>query len=259
MKQHFLIRIFGVIFFLITHQNLRAETFFKNHANGWHWYQELPREALEENQSLQPSPPPFIPKTPEEIMDSYKKELGKRFAQAWLHPTHTNVMAYQDMQKNMVDRSKNFSNVWMENVYHTPQLDHTLVSPVNQKARHVHLDLEKQHTQDVIKELAKSYGLFFFVSSSCHYCHAFAPIVAQFSKDYAWEVLAICADDEGGGLDVFPQAVHDNGLIDQWKIPVLPSLYAVNPSSGHVIPIAHGMISRDQMESRIMALAGRMS
>lgn len=263
MKHPFLTFILMMVVFLVAPQHLWPETFFNDHASGWHWYQENVSEENEakdkntEDTKTSPSQhsTPPKPKNPEEIIKDYKAELARRFAKAWLHPTPPNLMAYQDMQKNMMDRSKTFSNVWMNNVYSTPHLDHTLISPVNQKARHIHLDSEKNRTKEMITHLSKSYGLFFFFSSGCAYCHDFAPIVAQFSKMYEWEVLVISTD--GGTLDSFAKVVPDNGLVEQWKVQVLPSLYAVNPSSGHVIPIAHGMISMDQMEARIMALEGR--
>jgi hypothetical protein len=37
----------------------------------------------------------------------------------------------------------------------------------------------------------------------------------------------------------------------------MPALFAVNPNTGHVIPIALGMTSIDQMEIRIMSLVGK--
>lgn len=242
----------ALIFLLMPDHTLYAEPFFNHHARGWHWYEESPKEDYEEK--VNPTSPSTAQKdqTPEDRIESYKAELAQRFAKAWLHPTPSNVMAYQDMQKDMTDRSQNFSKVWMSNVYRTPRLDHTLISPVNQKARHVYLDLEKERTKNIIQRLSKSYGLFFFFSESCDYCHAFAPIVAQFSKTHAWDVLAISTD--GGTLDGLFKVVPDHGLVDQWNIQILPSLYAVNPEKGHVIPIAHGMISLDQMEDRIRML-----
>lgn len=242
----------------ILSNNLGAEPFFHDHGRGWHWYQEKPLEEKDAKEEVQPSSNTSVcphSKTPEERIEAYKAELSRRFAQAWLHPTPKNVMAYQEMQKDMTDRSKIFSTVWMSNVYSTPHLDHTLVSPVNQRARHIHLDLEKDRTKEVIKRLSKSYGLFFFFSGACDYCHAFAPLVAQFARMYNWDVLAISID--GSTLEGFSKIVPDNGLVAQWNIQILPSLYAVNPTMGHVIPIAHGMLSLDQMEARIMALEGR--
>jgi conjugal transfer pilus assembly protein TraF len=123
---------------------------------------------------------------------------------------------------------------------------------------HVKLDLEKKLTKQTIENLSKEYGLFFFFSGDCEYCHQFAPIVKQFSEHYGWEVLAISLD--GKKLEEFPNAQPDNGLFEQWqqgeKGQVIPALYAVNPNTGHVIPIAFGMTSIDQMETRIMAIVG---
>jgi conjugal transfer pilus assembly protein TraF len=155
----------------------------------------------------------------------------------------------------MIDRSKTFSEVWMQTVFQNPYLDHTLVSPVNQKARHIQLDLQKQQLKNLITNLSKDYGLFFFFGSNCEYCHGFAPIVKQFSQNYGWEVLAISVD--GGALKEFPNPVKDNGLLQQWNVEMLPALFAVNPNTGHVIPIAYGMISLDQMETRIITLSDK--
>ena len=174
----------------------------------------------------------------------------------WIHPTPQKIKAYQEMQKDMVDRSKNFSEGWMKNVFLNPELDNTIVSPVNQKARHVQLDLQKQQVTNTIQGLASEYGLFFFFSGACQFCHEFAPIVKKFSEQYGWQVLAISLD--GGKLDDFPNSQPDNGLFAQWQQgdqgQVMPALFAVNPQTGHVIPIALGMTSIDQMETRIMSL-----
>ena len=236
-------------------------TFYNDHAKGWHWYEQLPiqeedkeekEKPKKEGQTTASAKKPSKPRTPTEIVAAYKKELERRLHQAWLHPTSDNVRAYQEMQMDMMNRSTQFSNTWMDNVYRSPQLDHTISHPVNQKARHIELDLEKQKTRQLIQGLSKSYGLFFFFSSHCAYCHAFAPTVKQFSKDYGWDVLAISVD--GGKLDDFPGAVPDNGLLQQWDVQALPALFAVNPQTEHVIPIAYGMISIDEMETRILKL-----
>jgi conjugal transfer pilus assembly protein TraF len=154
----------------------------------------------------------------------------------------------------MLDRSEHFSNGWLKTVYEDPYLDHTLIAPVNQRGRHLQLDLQKQKTTETIKQLAKDYGLFFFFSGECGYCHGFAPIVQEFASNYGWEVLAISID--GGKLEGFKKIVSDNGLFRQWQVEILPALFAVNPHTGHVIPIAYGMTSIDEMETRIMKLVG---
>ena len=244
----------------VTASTAQTLTFYQDHAQGWHWYET---QSLEEDQLQEEAKNPDTnaekekpkPKSPKEIITAYARELENRLADAWLHPTLEKIKAYQAMQKDMLDRSKNFSNVWMQSVFLNPELDNTISNPVNQKARHIQLDLQSKQVKQTITNLADEYGLFFFFSSGCEYCHEFAPIVKMFELQYGWQVLAISLD--GGVLAEFPNPQPDNGLFQEWQVGVMPALYAVNPNTGHVMPIALGMTSIDQMEIRIMSLAGK--
>ena len=240
--------------------SLPTPTFYQDHAHGWHWYEAQNaenQESQEKDQVSDTSQQPTKRKTPKEIVALYREELENRLADAWMHPIPSKIKAYQEMQKDMLDRSANFSKGWMQNVFLNPELDNTISSPVNQKARHIQLDLQSKQVKQTITNLTEEYGLFFFFSSHCDYCHEFAPIVKMFSEQYGWQVLAISLD--GGALAEFPNPQPDNGLFQEWQVGVMPALYAVNPHTGHVIPIALGMTSIDQMEVRIMSLAGKVS
>jgi conjugal transfer pilus assembly protein TraF len=125
---------------------------------------------------------------------------------------------------------------------------------VNHQARHIQIDQEKKRTQRTIQGLSQEYGLFFFFSGSCPYCHQFAPIVKRFSELYGWNVIAISLDGES--IKEFPHAESDNGLFELWGIKSLPALFAVNPRTQEVVPIAQGLTSLDEMETRIMTLVG---
>ena len=240
----------------------QADSFFKDHARGWHWYEPMPlaeEEEVRENsqaqeQGTQAKVVTPSPKTPSELVKAYREELENRLHRAWIEPTPRNIKSYQEMQKDMMDRSKVFSHTWLQTVFQNPELDHTLVSPVNQQARHLQLDLEKERTHKTIKALSEENGLFFFFAGDCPHCHTFAPIVKRFSELYEWNVIAISVD--GGTLPEFPDAQNDNGLFRAWEVKVLPSLYAVNPSTKTVIPVAFGVTAMDEMENRIMTLVG---
>ena len=246
-----------------------AASFFGEHARGWHWYEvlplieepETPKEtkgigAPETGASKRESTSPR-PKTPTELVKAYREVLESRLHAAWVNPTPQNLKAYQEMQKDLMDRSQLFATVWMQSVFQNPELDHTLVSPVNQQGRHLQIDLEKERTTRTIQNLSQEYGLFFFFSGECPYCHQFAPIVKRFAETYGWEVIAISVDE--GKLEEFPNAQNDNGLFEVWGIKVLPSLFAVNPNTKEAIPIAYGLTSLDEMENRIMILTGAKS
>lgn len=240
-----------VIIILFLFNSCFGKGFFNTHSKGWHWYEKITEED-EPIKDVKKDEQKQKPMTARETVKAYSKELENRLHKAWMNPTDENIQSYMEMQKDMVDRSETFSKNWMQTIFTNPLLDETLKNPVNQKSRHIQLDLQRQKTKETIKSLSKEYGLFFFLSSKCAYCHEFAPIVKNFSELHDWEVLAISLD--GGQSDVFKNTVPDNGLFEQWNVQVLPALFAVNPTTGHVIPVAYGLTSIDEMENRIMKL-----
>jgi conjugal transfer pilus assembly protein TraF len=233
-----------------------TSSFFMDHSRGWHWYEPGSRDQVsgvsEDDEVDKAEPLSSKTKSSAEVVAAYRQELESRLAKAWLTPTPQNIQAYQEMQKDMLDRSQRFSSVWMQTVFQNPHLDHTLLSPVNQQAQHLQLDHQKQHVRQTIQSLKEEYGLFFFFSGDCPYCHQFAPIVKHFSEMYGWQVLAISVD--GGKVAEFPHAVADQGLFESWGGEFLPALFAVNPKTEQVIPLAYGLTAIDQIETRLMTL-----
>ncbi len=225
-------------------------SFFGENSTGWHWYKNLENTELNvPHGTLENRDKNFIAS---EIVNKYKKELENRLHVAWVDPSLKNIQAYQELQKDMMDRAEFFSGMWMKVLYNNPHLDHTLITPVNHKSRHLYFDQKKQEITETIQNLANEYGLFFIFDSRCPYCQEFSPVVKLFSKTYNWEVLAISAD--GGSLTEYPRPLENNGIINKWKIEAFPALFAVNPSTSDVIPIAYGMTSLDEIESRIVLL-----
>jgi conjugal transfer pilus assembly protein TraF len=169
-----------------------------------------------------------------------------------MDPSFANVKAYMEIQKLLLERSSRFAQRWLEVVYQTPQLDYTLKHPVSQVGRHVYADTQHKQMQRRIRQLAQTHGLFFFFSSGCEYCKTFAPIVKRFAETYGWQVLAISMD--GSRLPEFPQAQNDNGTARVLGVKALPTLLAVDPKSGQVVPLSHGLSTQDQIEDRIRVL-----
>lgn len=231
----------------------RAEDkpFYDDHERGWHWY-EKGAKPDENKQKKKTEIEEEMPQSARAELKKYQEEIEEAKALAVMQPTLENVYNYQKLQFEMINKAGKFSDVWMRNVYRNPELDFTLISPVSQNARHIYLAEKREETEGKIKQLSKEYGLFFFFKNDCPYCVAFAPIVKLFSDKYNWEVLAISTSGEKHNL--FERSVQDNGLSAYWNVDIYPSLFAVNPKTGHVIPIAQGMISIEEMEERIIAI-----
>jgi len=227
-------------------------SFYDDHERGWHWYETLQQEEEERLFKEKDAKTEQYPATAE--LKKYQAELEEAKARAVLHPTERNVLEYQQKQYEMIEKSGKFADVWMKNVYLNPNVDATQNTPIFAPAKRIHLAEQHQRKTQKIKQLSQEYGLFFFFKNQCSYCEAFAPIVKSFSEKYSWEVLAI--SEFGEKLPMFERNLQDNGLAETWGVNSYPSLFAVNPKTGHVIPIANGMISIQEMEERIMAITG---
>lgn len=228
MKRSLLIFIVIIVILnmIINTISAKEKGYFEVHEKGWHWYQAEPGPNKESENNKE-----TLSQNPIEELKEYQRKLEEAKAMAVMHPNKENIEKYQYLQHEALERANKFSNIWMENVYRNPELNYSLISPTSQKARHVYLHEEEKKKEEKIAELSREYGLFYFFKKGCEYCKEFGPIVKRFSEKYKWEVLAI---SEFGEEE--------------------PSLFAVNPKTGDVIPIANGMISIEEMEDRIMTI-----
>ena len=226
-----------------------TSSFFENHAEGWHWYQVQESEVRDQESGKKEKQTIL---TPTKAIENQRKNLEQKLHAAIVEPTPENLMAYITAQKALMDQSQRFSEMWKQVVMTTPSLDETLQHPVDQNAVHIYYAEQREALSKRIKKLASEYGLFFFFRKNCVYCHHFAPVVKRFSQKYGWSVLAVSLD--GGALPEFPSAKRDNGIATRLQIAHVPALIALHPKSGQMIPLAYGMTSESEIESRVQIL-----
>ncbi len=228
------------------------DSFYKRRAEGWHWYEErkIQKDKKEEKKDKH-----IKSVTPTQLLKLYRQELERKLHLAMLFPSLENVKAYQEFQKDLMERSQLFSERWMQSIYLNPHLDFTSKYPINQIGRHTYIDEDKKAKYAKLKALSNSYGFFFFFKGDCPYCHTFAPIVKRFSARYGWTVRAISLD--GGKLKEYPKPLLDNGIAERLSIAQVPALIAVNPKTQEMLPISYGITSEDEMEARILTLIGK--
>ena len=242
-------------FILVTSWNCYS-AYQDRHAEGWHFYED--RAIVEQSRKLHPptSPAPAISPQPQAsptvILNKLKAELTQRLHKAIVYPTSTNIQAYQQLQKVMLDRAELFGTEWIKVVLQNPSLDYTIQHPITQVGRHLYHDEQRKTIAQRIKALAATHGLFFFFRGDCAYCHQFAPIVKSFADQHHLTIMAISVD--GSKLHEFPNAVHDNGAAERLQVTVYPTLLAVEPRSGSVVPLSYGLSTHDQIEERIRLL-----
>lgn len=231
-----------ICFFIFCTHSLQAG-WLERKAEGWAWYEE--KESTKKQEENEP-----LTLTAIEQSARIRKNLEEKLATAVLDPTKENVKSYIEEQKKWIDQSANFSKVWAKVLLEDPSLDEILASrPVTQYGIQVKNQIDLDERTSLIRRLAFEYGLFFFYEGRNKISQAFSLVVKEFAAKYSWEVLAIAVDHHL--LEGFKSNQMDNGIAEKWNIQTYPALFAVNPRSGKIIPLAFGLQSLDQIEINV--------
>jgi len=250
------------VFLLLWSSIPEAKPFYNRHEEGWFWYREekaLKEEGIVAKKTLSPLTPSSKLLTARDKVKYIQDNFEEATAKAVLNPTLSNVQNVMTLQRQIIDRSSAFQEKWMqaslfEGQHLRPEDNGT---PVHRK---IMQEQKEKELHQKIRRLAKETGLFFVFRKDCKFCHAFSPVVQEFSREYGFEVKAISGD--GGKLKEFPDAVPDNGMIDKINVKqIYPALFLAHPSTGSVIPVAWGVTTPAQLLDNfsiiIKALEGR--
>ena len=83
-------------------------------------------------------------------------------ARAILEPSPENVTAYVRFQREQLDRSSMFADVWQRALWQDPGLDYTLQRPVSTLGKRAWIDQRKGDRDLVMAQLSQRYGVFYF-------------------------------------------------------------------------------------------------
>lgn len=219
--------------------------FWANHAQGWHWYQD-PTQI--DSRSI-----PNTPLEPEAQMEVLQKEVKRTLDKAILNPTPANMQAYITLQNQVSEQAHQFALAWQAALLNNPTLDYSLAHPTSNVGNQVYLSQQKAQEDQAIQSLAQHSGLFFFYRSTCPYCQRFAPIVKGFSDRYGLSIIPITTD--GITLPEFPHSQIDQGQAARFKVSMEPALFTVDPYSHQIIPVGYGLMTEDELRTRILEIA----
>jgi conjugal transfer pilus assembly protein TraF len=237
------------LFFWLSASLWAAENkaFFDDHARGWYWYEKHPIDEDDQEEAQDP-----VAK-----MSAVRASVQRALDQAILNPTQKNVEQYKVLQDAVAARSALFSKVWQDTLLQHPELDYSIKHPITQIGRQVEVDTMNRQEAEAIQQLAKTSGLFFFYKSRCPYCRAFAPILKRFAENHGITLIAVTVD--GIALPEFPDSVIDQGQAQLFGVKVSPALFTVNPYTHKAVPVGFGLMSEDDLQKRILAIAKEAS
>ncbi|MEO0031285.1 MAG: hypothetical protein RIS94_1043 [Pseudomonadota bacterium] len=187
-------------------------------------------------------------------LDAIGKQLDELKARAILEPTSANVTAYVKFQREQLNRSSMFADVWSRAVWQNPDLDYTLQRPISTLGKRAWLEGRKSERAATLAALAARYGVYYFYSSSCGACDVFAPILKSLSDQYALSVLPVSMD--GGRSSAFPEFVVNTGQYEKMGLTgsQVPALVLFDTVTHRPVPIGYGVMSADEVMQRIFTL-----
>jgi conjugal transfer pilus assembly protein TraF len=227
---------------------------------GWLWYNAVQQKKEDKKAPVKKEAPvPVVSSSSQKSSAEHKIEKVQRAfdqakAEAIIHPTFENVQKVQTLQREMLNQSENFGNMWML-VSLSDAANHPVSDNTNVLHREIYEREEKNKLGRQLRELSKNFGLFFIFKEDCPYCHRYAPIVKKFADAYGFEVKAISSN--GGKIAEFSNSVADNGAISKLNPEgIYPALLLANPQTGEVAPLSWGMISLSALHKNAQTILG---
>lgn len=219
----------------------------QNRKLGYWFYCEKPKAAPR----AEPQAPPLNAVTQLEAITTELRELKAR---AILEPTNENVTAYVRFQRAQLDRASLFSDVWQRAIWQDPELDYTLQRPVSTLGKRQWQDARTSERNNVMQNLGRRYGLFYFFAQSCGACEVMSPIVQSVAGTWAITVRAISTD--GGPSRHFPNYTVETTQRSKMGLEpkITPAVVLWDAELRRAIPIGYGVMSADELLDRIYLL-----
>lgn len=236
--------------------------------DSWHFYcdpepEPEPEVMPEEPQAAAPPEAPRPPEEePEELMTArerlavFSERVEEAKAEAILNPTIENLTAYMTIQKEMIDRAENFQKQWQLALFGTPELDHNTVYPLTNPGAFDYQDRRRLEREAKLAEISQSHVIMYVTENPevCYTCETQNGIVRDLIEQHATAVFVVSKD--GYRYEDFPDAEIDRGQIESMGLSESPTPFFVilEPTSGTIHQIGHGLLTRDQILARVLTV-----
>ncbi len=232
----------------------------------WLWYCD---EAPQKPEKPKPEPVKPVPvekpkeiviskpKVPEiEAYEQLQKNLQDALKIATMNPTEANVKRWVELNNEVGDRSSNFADVGKRVIWQNPILDYSQRFPTSEIAKTAQRDQLRMKKQQIFSQLAADgWGLFFFFSSDCPYCHKQAPVLQFVKQDTGLPILPITMNGESfQAADALGNVMVNQGQAAMMGVTIWPSLVLGNVNTKQLVFISSGIQSAEEIENRIYVL-----
>lgn len=274
------VRLLGLLLILLffPSSGYSQSRWWQRSDEGWFFYHDPPKEEKkeEENEENQFLPgdqnrileeeknvekplqgSPEIPQPPEPtplFTETLKKKGEEVLSRAMENPTIENVKAYIEHNNLMIKLSENFSIAWQKALMIYPELQSSV--PTSDADKDIYFREEKEKERDVLYELSREAGLFFFYSASCPYCERQAKHLKRFLSEYPFFIIKPVTMD-GGIFEEFPETVPDNGISVKIGVEKVPAIFLAFPPD-RFERISAGLLTAEELKRRLILYAKKI-
>ena len=234
-------------------------------AIGWHWYNEIyPENKKHENHEKIKKGE----KGNNDIKKSKKEDsamnqivllrqvVQEAKAKAILYPTEENMRTYLILQNFVMNQANIFAYMWKKTQLDYPELDYSILHPVQNSAQHVLYAEIRKKEEMAIKAFSEKYGLLFFYRGNNPLDQELAPTIESFTRENNISLIPVSID--GKRLEVFTNLTMsqiDNGQAGTLGVRHFPALILVDPKNQRVQPLHYGFISDSDLRRRFLQVA----
>jgi len=227
---------------------------------GWNFYCDPPKNAVQPEEPAEkpdvPSSPPPAPQSYTEQMMEYRAHVEELKHRAILDPTPENLLAYMEIQQQVMRRAGKFTEVWQRTMFSTPSLDPNVRKPLSNMGNNIHQDTKRAERVRAFQDAAHSQVLMFVVETPdvCLYCNAQAQVLNSLIEQHNVPVFAVTKDRTV--TPEFPEATLDQGQLETFGLSETPTpfLALVDPRAGKVDLIGAGLMTQDVILHRVRVI-----
>ena len=244
-----------------------SESALAKEAIGWHWYNEIypenkkheKREKVEQGNNDGEGSGSKKSKKEDSATKQIillRQAVQEAKARAILYPTEENMRTYLILQNFIMSQANIFAHMWKKTQLDYPELDYSILHPVQNNAQHVLYAGIRKKEEMAIKAFSEKYGLLFFYRGNNPLDQELAPTIESFSRDNNISLIPVSVD--GKKLEIFANPTMsqiDNGQAGKLGVRYFPALILVDPRNQRVRPLHYGFISDSDLRRRFLQVA----
>ncbi len=203
------------------------------------WLEKLPDTELQA----------LVPKAPAAALRAWAPIL---MDQALTILQRTNVRKYLLVQQEVLRRSDRFSRIWQEVIWTDPTFDRPDAMPMGSVAQALYEEQRTKQEQATLDGLRDSVSLLLAVQADCPVCETQWAILNNWATRYRFSVRPIASDlitlaDSTLALP-YPE------ILTALQVQEYPSLFLIQPSSGFLTRLGTGLLSEQEIATRLLRL-----